>query len=83
DSGQVRGGVQRDAEAEVQATLYRRQDDRLIWIDRASGGTIALTEYVRHMARIRSDVQCVLDAARTAYAYLRSSFDEYCRKFER
>jgi hypothetical protein len=76
-------GLERRATVHVSAALYRKSDKQILWIDKSEGGTIAHTEYVRNHPRLRTDEQCVLDAARTAYAHLRYSFDEYRRKFER
>jgi hypothetical protein len=76
-------GLERRVTVRATGALYRKSDTRLLWTDKAEGGTISHTEYVRHHPRLRTDEQCVLDAARTAYAHLRYSFDEYRRRFER
>jgi hypothetical protein len=83
EAGQPRKGIERRAEAEVEGAILRIADAKVIWQDRVVGATTARTEYVRHEPRLRTDEQTVLDAVRTAYAYLRFSFDSYRRKFER
>jgi hypothetical protein len=83
DGGELRTAVRRQAEMEVEGLLYGVRERAVLWRDTVEGGTIAITEYVRRQPRLRSDEQCVADAARTAYAHLRSSFDEYRRKFDR
>lgn len=83
DAGELRTAVRRQADVEVEGLLYGAREKALIWRDTVEGGTIAITEYVRHQPRLRSDEQCLADAARTAYAHLRSSFDEYKRRYDR
>ena len=76
------GAARKRATAEVDGRLIRVSDGEVIWRDRATGGSAARTEYVRNEARIRSDEQCLSDAARTAYAHLRFAFDVFRRRFE-
>jgi len=83
DGVELKEGVDIRVDAEVEGLLFDVQEGKVIWKDRLSGGTIARTEYVRHKPRIRTDEQCISDAVRTAFAYLRSSFDEYRRKLDR
>jgi hypothetical protein len=83
DAGQVRAGVERHVEVETQGGLYQADRHRVLWNDSVVGGTVGRTEYVRHLPRLRTEEQCVLDATRTAYAYLRSSFEDFRRKYER
>jgi hypothetical protein len=83
DGAEPREGVAVRVDAEVEGLLFDVQEGKVVWKDRLSGGTVARTEYVRHKPRIRTDVQCVSDAVRTAFAYLRSSFDDYKRKLDR
>lgn len=83
DLGQLRPAIKRQADVEVEGLLYGVREHAVLWRDRAEGGTIAVTEYVRHKPRLRSDEQCVADAARTAYSHLRSGFEDYRRKFDR
>jgi hypothetical protein len=83
DDGTPHAGVERQAEAEAEAVLFRPSDGRILWRDRLAGSTAARTEYVRHQARIRTDEQCVVDAARIAFALLRFSFEDYKKRFER
>jgi len=83
DAGQPRNGVERRAEAEAQATLIRAVDGRVLWSDRAVGTATVRTNYVRHKPRLLTDEQCAVDAARTAFIYLRLSLEEYKRRHER
>lgn len=83
DAGQLREGIERRAEAEVEGAIVRMSDESVIWQDRVLGSTVARTEYVRHEPRLRTEEQTTSDAVRTAYAYLRFSFDSYRRRFER
>jgi hypothetical protein len=83
DAGELRTAVRREAGVEVEGLLYGVREGATLWRDRTEGGTISITEYVRHQPRLRSDEQCIADAARTAYAHLRSSFDDFIRKFDR
>lgn len=75
--------VAKRCDLEVEGALYSTAAGRIVWRDRAEGGTVAITGHVRHQPRIRTDEQCVLDAARTAYAHLRFAFDSYMRRFDR
>ena len=83
DLDRPRPGVERRADVEVEGLLFDARENRIVWRDRMTGGTIARTEYVRHLPRIRTDEQCIVDAATTAYAHLRASFEDYRRKFDR
>jgi hypothetical protein len=83
DAGLLRPAVRRQVDVEVEGLLYGVRERKVLWRDTVTGGTIAITEYVRHQPRIRTDEQCLADAARTAYAHLRSSFEEYRRKFDK
>jgi hypothetical protein len=78
-----RSGIERRVDVLVCGVLYSASEKKVLWKSSAEGGTIAITEYVRHDPRIRTDEQCVLDAVRTAYGHLRFNFDEYRRHFER
>jgi hypothetical protein len=83
DNGQPREGIERYAEAEAEAVMIRVADGRILWRDRQVGSTMSRTEYVRGQPRVRTDEQCLLDATRTVYGYLRSRFGEFLRKRER
>ncbi len=83
DGSTMKPGVERRADATAEAALIRVSDGAVLWRDRLSGGTAARTEYVRHVPRLRTDEQCVGDAARIAYAYLRFSLDDYRRSLVR
>ena len=83
DAGQIRPALHRQADVEVEGFLFGAREHAVLWRDTVEGGTIAITEYVRHQPRLRSDDQCIADAARTAYAHLRSSFEEFKRKDDR
>lgn len=83
DAGAARAGLERRAEAEAEGCLVRVADGQLLWTDRASGSTVARTEFVRRQPRLRRDDQCLLDALRIAYAGLRFSLDNYKRRFEK
>jgi hypothetical protein len=82
-SGQAQEGVERRAEAEAEAILLRCEDGAILWRDRLVGTAASRTEYVRHKPRILTEEQTTVDAVRVAYAYLRLSFEEYRRRFER
>ena len=83
DGGIPRKGVERHVEIEAHGALIRASDLHILWIDRVRGSTVARTEYVRHQPRIRRDDQCIADAARAAYGFLRYGLEEYKRRFER
>lgn len=76
-------GLERRAEAEAEAVLLRCEDGAILWRDRLVGTASARTEYVRRKPRILTEEQTTVDAVRVAYAYLRVSFEEYKRRFER
>lgn len=78
-----RAGIERSVDATVAGALYSASEQRILWQDLVEGGTIARTEYVRHKPRIRTDEQAVMDAAHTAYAYLRYGLDEFHRRYYR
>ncbi len=81
--GQAHEGLERRAEAEAEAILLRCEDGAILWRDRLVGTAAARTEYVRRKPRILTEEQTTVDAVRVAYAYLRLSFEEYKRRFER
>ncbi|MGC8668864.1 MAG: hypothetical protein ACP5VE_12195 [Chthonomonadales bacterium] len=83
DGAVMKPGVERRADAVAEAALIRTSDGAVVWKDRLAGGTAARTEYVRHVARLRTEEQCVGDAVRIAYAYLRFSLDDYRRSLVR
>jgi hypothetical protein len=83
DAGQLRPATRRQADVQIGGALYGRRENAILWQDTVEGGTIAITEYVRHEPRLRTDEQCVGDATRTAYAHLRAAFEEFKRKFDR
>lgn len=79
--GSVQGaGISRRASVEVEAVLLEVASGLVSWRHVATADSVAITEYVRGRARIRTVDQCVVDAARAAYAQLRSSFHEFARK---
>lgn len=78
-AGQAQEGLERRAEA----VLLRCEDGAILWRDRLVGTAAARTEYVRRKPRILTEEQTTVDAVRVAYAYLRLSFEEYKRRFER
>lgn len=82
-AGQAQEGLERRAEAEAEAILLRCEDGAILWRDRLVGTASARTEYVRRKPRILTEEQTTVDAVRVAYAYLRLSFEEYKRRFER
>jgi hypothetical protein len=81
--GQVRDGLEVQAECEVTGAFVRTSDARILWTDRVIGSSTARTQFTRHGPRIRRDEQCLADAARVGYAWLRSSFENYKRRFEK
>ncbi len=76
-------GLERHAEVQASAALIRASDRKVIWRDSATGTATARTEYVRGRVKIRSEEQCLVDAARSTYAAFRFSLEDYKRKFER
>ncbi len=67
----------------VDGLLYSLKDNRIIWRDIAEGGTVARMETIRGKPRIRTDEQCIVDSVRTAFAHLRSQFDDYLKVTDR
>jgi hypothetical protein len=76
-------GLERRADASVEAALFSVAAGRIVWHEEGQGGTVARREVVGGRPRLRSVEQCAVDAARTAYAHLRYRFEEFRRTFER
>ncbi len=81
--GLTRDGNEVRAEVDVTGSFIRVSDSRILWSDRFTGSSVARTQFTRHGPRIRRDEQCLADAARVGYTWLRSSFENYKRQFER
>jgi hypothetical protein len=83
DGNRQREGIERRATVIASAVLIRAHDSKIVWRDETIGNTIARTEYVRNMPRIRREGQCAADAARVAYAHFRLGLGEYQKRFGR
>lgn len=82
DAGVEHTGTERQAVVRVYAAMVRVADGTVIWEDNRSASVVFRTEFARHQSRLRTDEKCVVDATRLAYAYIRSSFDDYRRRCE-
>jgi hypothetical protein len=81
--GVTRPGEEIAAEVEVSGALIRCADSRILWQDRTMGVSAARTQFTKRGPRIRKEDQCLSDAARVGYSWLRSSFENYKRQFEK
>ncbi len=79
----VAPALERRAEVDAEGALYRASDGRVLWEDSVQGTTVARTEVVRNRPRIRTEAQCLVDAAHMAYALLRFSFNNYLKRYEK
>ena len=81
--GVTRPGEEIVAEGEVAGALIRCADSRILWQDKTMGVSAARTQFTKRGPRIRKEDQCLSDAARVGYSWLRSSFENYKRQFEK
>ncbi|MCC6728890.1 MAG: hypothetical protein IT208_06075 [Chthonomonadales bacterium] len=72
--------LRRTATVRAEGVLVDVRSKRVVWRDSARGTATAVGEFVGGTQRIRTDEQCVLDAARMAYAFLRFSLDRHERE---
>jgi hypothetical protein len=80
--GITREGEEIQAEMEVSGAFVRCGDASVLWLDKVTGSSSARTQFTRHGPRLRKEDQCLADAARVGYAWLRSSFENYKRQYE-
>ena len=71
------------AEVAVTGALIQCADSRILWQESIVGTSGARTQFTKRGPRIRKEDQCLTDAARVAYSWLRSSFENHKRQFEK
>jgi hypothetical protein len=83
DGAARRDGLEREIVLQAEAAFVRARDGAVLWRDTGAAHFVSRTEYFRGRARLLTDEQLVVDAARAAFGQLRTRFEEYRRRFEK
>lgn len=83
DGAARRDGLDREIVLQAEAAFVRARDGAVLWRDTGGAHFVSRTEYFRGRARLLTDEQLVVDAARAAFGQLRARFEEYRRRFEK